>query len=182
MDIHFNYEYRADEMQALPFQELATFALQLEEVEDNTEASVTFVDNDAMARLNEEYRGKTGPTDVLSFECDGLDDDGFPDPFAEAFEEEEPAFQLGDIIIAPDVAQEQAVRFNTTFEGELTLLLVHGLLHLCGYDHIEDEEAEVMKERERQIITAWGQARGDSSAVDTLIMLEHPHHGRDGEE
>ena len=182
MDIQFNYEYSDEEVRSFPLQDLAVFALQLEQVEDNVEASVTFVDDEQMARLNEEYRGKVGPTDVLSFECDGLDDDGFPDPFAEAFEEEELPFQLGDIVIAPDVAERQAKSFNTTFEGELSLLLVHGLLHLCGYDHIEDEEAEIMKQRERDILLAWGAHQGDDTAVQTLILLEHPHHGRNGEE
>lgn len=172
MAVMFNYEYREQDLASLRLEELAAFALAQEEVEEEAETSVTFVDDEEMARLNQEYRGKTGPTDVLSFECDGMDDE-FPDGF------EDEGFVLGDIIIAPDVAERQATHFGTTFAGELNLLLVHGLLHLCGYDHIEDDEAEEMKEREREILTAWGAESGDATATETLIFLEHPHHGRD---
>ena len=68
---------------------------------------------------------------------------------------EDPVFELGDVIIAPDVASRQMREFGTTFEEEISLLLVHGLLHLCGYDHIEDDEAEVMEKREAEILEAW---------------------------
>ena len=103
-----------------------------------------------IAELNEKYRHKEGPTDVLSFECDGVDDDLSAMTLAE-----DPVFELGDVIIAPDVASRQMREFGTTFEEEISLLLVHGLLHLCGYDHIEDDEAEVMEKREAEILEAW---------------------------
>lgn len=180
MDISLNYEYREAELAAMPFERLTEFVLADEEMPANTEVSITFVDDEEMAQLNQEYRGKVGPTDVLSFECDGLDDDF---DFFGAEEEDDEAldvpFTLGDIIIAPDVAQRQSADFGTTFEGEMTLLLVHGLLHLCGYDHIEDDEAEEMKLRESEILTAWGKAEGDACAVETLILHGHPFHGRE---
>ena len=124
----------------------------MEEVPENTEVSITFVDDEEIAQLNEEYRGKFGPTDVLSFECDGLDDEFelFDD---DAFEE--PEITLGDIVIATDVANRQKDEYGTTFEQEISLLLVHGLLHLCGYDHIEDEDAVVMEALEKKILSAW---------------------------
>ena len=56
---------------------------------------------------------------------------------------------------APDVAARQSTEFGNSFEQEVSLLIVHGLLHLCGYDHIVDEEAEVMEARERELLTAW---------------------------
>ena len=101
---------------------------------------------------------KQGPTDVLSFECDGLDDDfdggaayddaGVPD--------DEP-FMLGDIIIASDYARAQTAQFGTTPQEELAVLLVHGLLHLCGWDHVHsDEEAEAMEAREREMLAGVG--------------------------
>ena len=90
------------------------------------------------------------PTDVLSFECDGVDDDLSAMTLAE-----DPVYELGDVVIAPDVASRQTREFGTTFEEEISLLLVHGLLHLCGYDHIEDDEAEVMEKREAEILEAW---------------------------
>lgn len=188
MDISLNYDYREEELAAMPFQRLTEFVLNDEEMPENTEVSITFVDDEEMAQLNEEYRGKVGPTDVLSFECDGLDDefDDFPDfpddPDDEDGEQDfDVPFTLGDIIIAPDVAERQSADFGTTFEGEMTLLMVHGLLHLCGYDHIEDDEAEEMKLRESEILTAWGEAEGDACAVETLILHGHPFHGREEE-
>lgn len=152
MDIQISYDYREDDLRALPLEELTRFALASEDCPFNTEVSITFVDDEEMAQLNGQYRGKEGPTDVLSFECDGLDDDFF----AEAPDQER-VYELGDVIIAPDVAERQTHEFGTTFEGEISLLLVHGLLHLCGYDHIEDDEAEVMEAREAEILAAWNE-------------------------
>lgn len=150
MDIQISYDYRAEDLEKLPLHELARFVLAREEKPENTEASISFVTDDVIADLNERYRGKVGPTDVLSFECDGLDDDMAPlDP------SEEQVYELGDVIIAPDVAERQTREFGTSFEEEISLLLVHGLLHLCGYDHIKDDEAEIMEGREAEILGAW---------------------------
>ena len=140
MDILISYRYREDDLAPLPLEELTRFVLESERRPDATEVSVSFVDDAVIAELNEKYRGKQGPTDVLSFECDGCGDG--PDA------PEDGVFELGDVIIAPDVAERQTAEFATTFEEEISLLLVHGLLHLCGYDHVVDEEAEVMEARE----------------------------------
>ena len=153
MIIDIAYDYREDDMRALPVEELVAFALSEEGRPDNVEVSVSFVDDDRIAELNAAYRGKEGPTDVLSFECDGVGD-AAPEAVAEA-----PVFELGDIVIAPDVAERQTKEFGTTFEEEVSLLLVHGVLHLCGYDHIADEEAEVMEAREDAILAAWRESR-----------------------
>lgn len=150
MDILIDYSHREEDLSSLPLAELARFVISAEGKPEATEVSVSFVSDDEIAQLNEEYRGKVGPTDVLSFECDNLDD-GFaacPDVDADFYE-------LGDIVIAPDVAQRQTLEFGTTFEGEVCLLMVHGLLHLCGYDHIEDAEAEAMEARERELLGQW---------------------------
>ncbi|MDO5117665.1 MAG: rRNA maturation RNase YbeY [Eggerthellaceae bacterium] len=154
MDIQFNYEYREDELAKLSLGELAEFVLEHEECPENTEVSISFVDNDRIAELNESYRGIAGPTDVLSFECDGAEDDaGFADVNIEC----ETVYELGDIIIAPDVAEAQCAEYGNTFIQELSLLLTHGLLHLCGYDHMTDEEAEVMEAREKELLSEWFQ-------------------------
>ena len=150
MDIQINYDYRKEDLEKLPLEELTRFVLAREGKPFNTEVSVSFVTDEAIAELNEKYRGKTGPTDVLSFECDGVDDDLSAMTLAE-----DPIFELGDVVIAPDVASRQTREFGTTFEEEISLLLVHGLLHLCGYDHVEDDEAEVMEKREAEILEAW---------------------------
>ena len=163
MDILIDYTYREGDLAGLPLEALARFVLEAEEMEEDTEVSISFVDNDEIATLNEEYRGKSGPTDVLSFECDMDEDEAFP---------EGEVFELGDVIIAPDVAETQAPGFGTTFEQEITLLLVHGLLHLCGYDHIEDDDAVEMQAREREILGAWFASRGLMDAAENPIDYE----------
>jgi len=159
MNIQISYDYREEDLVKLPIEELTLFVLASEDCPFNTEVFLTFVDDEEMTVLNGQYRGKEGPTDVLSFECDGLDDD-----LAAMTLSQERVFELGDVIIAPDVAERQTVEFGTTFEGEISLLLVHGLLHLCGYDHIVDEEAEVMEAREAEILAAWS----EREALETL--------------
>ena len=150
MEILITYGHREEDLASLPIRDLALFVLEREGKPINTEVSISFVDDTAMAELNERFRGMEGPTDVLSFECDGVDDDLSAMTLAE-----DPVYELGDVVIAPDVATRQTREFGTTFEEEISLLLVHGLLHLCGYDHIVDEEAEVMEARERELLTAW---------------------------
>lgn len=150
MNVIFNHDHRPEATEALPLEELALLVLAHEEMPENTEVSVTFVDDEEIARLNEEYRGKEGPTDVLSFECDGLDDEmGLTEG------DEAEVFELGDIVIAVDVVERQAEGYGNTFVEEVELMLVHGLLHLCGYDHIEDDEAEEMEALQASLLASW---------------------------
>jgi probable rRNA maturation factor len=100
-----------------------------------------------MAHLNKQYRGIDGPTDVLSFGCD--------DPCAASGDE---PLTLGDVVISPEVAAQQAAELGHTVEEELDMLLVHGILHLLGYDHESDDEAAVMQARERALIEAYAVA------------------------
>jgi len=126
------------------FERLATFVLTIEEVPALTELSIALVDEGEMAQLNEQYRGIEGPTDVLSFECD----DPCPTPGDEPI-------MLGDVIIAPTVAERQAAELGHSVEHELDVLLVHGVLHLLGYDHEDDADADVMAAREAAILDAY---------------------------
>ncbi|MDF1541677.1 MAG: rRNA maturation RNase YbeY [Anaerosomatales bacterium] len=128
------------------FERLAEFVLDREDVPAHAELSLALVDVDEMAELNEGYRGVAGPTDVLSFECDD------PCPV----ESDEPV-TLGDVVIAPRIAEEQAAELGHTVEEELNLLLVHGILHLLGYDHDSDEDAAVMQEREQALLAAYAE-------------------------
>ena len=98
---------------------------------------------------------------MLSFECDGLFDE-MED--SEGFGAE--LFELGDIVIAVDVVERQAGGYGNTFEQEVQLMLVHGLLHLCGYDHIEDDEAEEMESLQADLLAAWSCAGVRRSAVN----------------
>lgn len=126
------------------FERLAAFVLSMEDVPALTELSIALVDEDEMAQLNEQYRGIEGPTDVLSFGCD----DPCPTPGDEPI-------MLGDVIIAPTVAERQAAELGHSVEHELDVLLVHGVLHLLGYDHEEDADADVMAAREAAILDAY---------------------------
>jgi probable rRNA maturation factor len=130
------------------FERLAEFVLDREGAPAFAELSIAVVDLAEMSDLNQQYRGKTGPTDVLSFECDDL---------CAAVDPDEPVM-LGDVVIAPEVAETQAAEYGHTVEEELNLLLVHGVLHLLGYDHEHDDDAEVMQGRERALLTAWSAA------------------------
>ena len=153
MDIVVNYDYRQEDVEQLPIAELAEFVIAWEGKPANTEVSISFVDDDEITRLNEHYRNKVGRTDVLSFECDGFEDD-FDDACAFPDDVDVP-FELGDVVIAVDVAEQQTEEFGTTFQEEIELLLAHGLLHLCGYDHVVEEEALVMEALEKEILEAW---------------------------
>ena len=99
MDIQINYDYRKEDLEKLPLHELTQFVLAREDKPFNTEVSISFVTDEAIAELNERYRHKEGPTDVLSFECDGVDDDLSAMTLAE-----DPVYELGDVVIAPDVS------------------------------------------------------------------------------
>ncbi len=129
------------------FTRLAEFVLDREEVPESAELSVALVSAEEIAELNAKYRDVDGPTDVLSFGCD--------DPCATAGDE---PITLGDVILAPDVAIAQASQYGVTPEAELNQLLVHGILHLLGYDHERDEEAEAMRQREQQLLDAFADA------------------------
>ncbi len=115
----------------------------------HAELSVAFVGNDRMRRLNARYRGIDRATDVLSFPLsDGAPPAGqtssFPCPLP-----------LGDIIICVPTASAQAREYGATFREELLRLLVHGLLHLAGYDHeINAYRKKKMREKEKELLEA----------------------------
>lgn len=105
--------------------------------------SVTYVSDERIRELNHEWRGIDKATDVISLECERPDD---PD-----LGEGEPC-ELGDIVLATAYVTAQAARYGVTPQDECRLLLIHGMLHLLGYDHIEDDEAEIMEAREDQLL------------------------------
>lgn len=109
-------------------------------LDENTEVSIVIIDNPAIHKINREARGKDQPTDVISFALE--DDDSDEDIFAQ-LEDELPVL-LGDIYISIDKVYEQAKDYGHSPETELAFLVVHGLLHLNGYDHQDEEEAAEM--------------------------------------
>lgn len=148
MNVLVDISHGEDWVDAGATSQLAEFAMRTLGLPEHAEVSIAFVDNDRMHELNKRFRGIDAPTDVLSFECDNLEDE-FPD---EASCE---IYSLGDVVIAPDVARAQAGEYGSTPAEEIELLLVHGVLHLCGYDHIDDDEALAMQAKERDILAAW---------------------------
>lgn len=129
---------------------------ELLELADETEISVLLVDNATIQELNREYRGKDVPTDVLSFPLEE-EQGGEVEPEVIGG----PATRmLGDIVISVEKAVTQAAEYGHSVERELAFLLVHGLLHLLGYDHEKDEAAKkMMRSEEKRILTALGIAR-----------------------
>jgi probable rRNA maturation factor len=114
--------------------------------------SVELVEPDQMAELNREHLGGDGPTDVLSFPIDGDPDAGADGPPPSLGSAGEPPWMLGDIVICPDVAARNAPDHAGTYDDEIALLLVHGLLHLLGMDHAADDERVAMQARERDLL------------------------------
>jgi probable rRNA maturation factor len=123
-----------------------------------TEVSLLFVDEPTIASLNERFLEKEGPTDVLAFPIDDepspsgrSPDEGGTGPGATEPDDSD-LLLLGDVVICPAVAARNAVDHGVTFDDELALLVVHGILHLLGFDHVVDAEAERMEQREQQLL------------------------------
>ncbi|MDG1412108.1 MAG: rRNA maturation RNase YbeY [Acidimicrobiales bacterium] len=125
---------------------LAQAALEYEGVPTG-ELNLLFVETDSIHELNREHMGKDRPTDVLSFPLD--DDDGLPGETL-----------LGDVVVCPAVAAANAPEHDGqghhrgSVDDEIALLVVHGVLHVLGYDHINDDEAEEMEALEQTVLLA----------------------------
>ena len=128
---------------------VAEICLQEEEIDPKAEICLMFVDNEQIREMNSAYRDKDSATDVLSFPMYEAD---------EAIEDEEEIL-LGDIVISLERAAEQAEEYGHSLEREVMYLLVHGLLHLAGYDHMEDDEKKEMRRREEELLTVIGASR-----------------------
>ena len=134
-------------------------ALEYEKFEGNTEVSVIFVDNEEIAKLNEQYRGKPTPTDVLSFP---LGEDNHYD-----INQETGAAMLGDIVISMERAMEQAEMYGHSLQREVAFLTVHSMFHLLGYDHEAGGiEAVRMREKEEATLIQLGLPRTVSYTPD----------------
>jgi probable rRNA maturation factor len=143
---------------AMRWVRLAEAVLADEGVRGETEVSLLFVDERAMADMNARFAGHDGPTDVLSFPIDEepaeggrSPDSGGTGPGYDPTPDEVPTL-LGDVVICPSVAHRNAPEHAGTYEDELALLVVHGLLHLLGMDHEDPDEAEAMEARERELL------------------------------
>ncbi|MXX46602.1 MAG: rRNA maturation RNase YbeY [Acidimicrobiia bacterium] len=121
----------------------------------NCLVDVTLVPEGQMAEMNFRHRGYRGPTDVLAFPLQVME----PGDGVAGGGESGPPLHLGDIVIAPDYVTRQAARVGTRLSEEMGLMVVHGVLHLLGYRHDSDSEAEVMEQRERRHLAREGLKR-----------------------
>jgi probable rRNA maturation factor len=161
--------FAADEQSAHPVDTLALITLaekvlDAEGVRGDAELSILFVDEQSIADLNKRFAGKDGPTDVLSFPIDEepmeggrSPDSGGTGPGDLPAEPGDLPTLLGDIVICPAVAARNVAGGlhddrATGYDEELALLLVHGILHLMGMDHVDDDEATAMEAREKELL------------------------------
>lgn len=141
------------------------FVLVLKEegIERACSVSVSVVSAQSMQDINLEWRSVDTPTDVISLECERPDDpDLAPGEICE----------LGDIFMSPDVLAAQASQFGTSAHDETCLMAIHSLLHLLGYDHIDDADAKIMEEREDQLL-----AKVCNNTVGHVITTRHRGEG-----
>jgi len=124
------------------WQQLAASVLATEQVPCG-ELNLLFVGEAAIAELNSQHMGKAGPTDVLAFPIDGAGERNGAEPTL-----------IGDVVVCPSVAATNARNNGMTFEDELALLVVHGVLHVLGHDHVEPDETALMKSREQALLDA----------------------------
>lgn len=118
-------------------------------VRDSREFNIIFVSNDEIQQINRDYRGLDKVTDVISF---ALMDNDLSNYNAED--------ELGDVFICVDRAKEQAAEYGHSLEREIGFLAVHGYLHLCGYDHMNEEDEKVMFAKQDEILNKAGLKRG----------------------
>lgn len=150
IEVKFGFNY------AKLAEEVIDACLDYSEFPYEAEVNLTLTDNEGIHQINKEFRDIDRPTDVLSFpmldyEMPGdfsfLDDENSND-----FNPDTGEAILGDIVISVDKVLEQAESFGHSIEREYAFLIVHSMLHLFGYDHMEQEEAKVMEEKQREIL------------------------------
>lgn len=150
MNIYFEEGQQVTDEILKTMEASAKYCLELEGIDDErTEISVTFVEAEEIRELNRDYRDNDKVTDVLSFpQFDDLND--IPD-FGEIC--------LGDVVICKERAEEQAEEFGHSFEREIIYLFTHSILHLLGYDHMEEDEKQEMRAREEEVMAHLGIGR-----------------------
>lgn len=122
------------------------FTANKERIAKKVELSVSIVTNEEIKEMNYQFRSRNEPTDVLSFQMDN--------PFVEIKDGDNHSIPLllGDIVISIDKVKEQSLRFNHSFERELTFLAIHGFLHLLGYTHDNKETERIMFHKQETIL------------------------------
>jgi probable rRNA maturation factor len=124
-------------------EQAASTTLEQQGIETESDLTILITDNDQIQQLNHDYRGIDAPTDVLAFPA------GYTDPDTQRY-------YLGDVIISYQQAWDQAEKANHLLEDEIKLLVVHGVLHLLGHNHLEPEEKARMWSAQAKILTYLG--------------------------
>ncbi len=133
-------------------QDVVAFGMSQMRVHPDAELAIVLVDEAAMEQLHLQWMGEPGPTDVLSFPMDELRPGRDGETSAEGI--------LGDIVLCPTVAASQAEAAGHSVMAELSLLTIHGLLHLLGYDHAEPEEEKEMFGLQADILKKYSDQTG----------------------
>jgi probable rRNA maturation factor len=159
--IEINNESGADVDEAALVQ-LGNFVLGRLGINPSAELSVVLLDAPAMTALHEQWMDLPGPTDVMAFPMDGGDNpDARFDPSAPAGPDDAAAEALlGDVVLCPPVAADQAASAGHSLEAELHLLCTHGILHLLGYDHGEPDDEREMFTLQAELVGAWAEQTG----------------------
>lgn len=160
-------EYEAEEELDLPYEEIVNTVvlacLDFEKCPYEAEINVIFTDNEGIHAINRDYRQIDAPTDVLSFPLVDYERPADFDHVEEAAEDyfnpETGELMLGDIILSVDKITEQADAYGHSRERELAFLVAHSMLHLMGYDHMEEEERHIMEKKQADILEGLGITR-----------------------
>lgn len=156
MSVEVNNESGAD-VDEKALADVGRFVLDALRIDPLAEVSVLLVDADTMAALHQQWMDLPGPTDVMAFPMDTADGPTERhDPSAPPGTDEHPGeAMLGDVVLCPAVAADQAASAGHSTEAELHLLCTHGILHLLGYDHAEPDEEREMFELQAQLVKEW---------------------------
>lgn len=162
-----NIEYEAEKRLDIPYEDIikrvVEDSLDYENCPYEAEVNVLITGNEDIRQINQEYRNIDSPTDVLSFpmvdyerpsDFERLEETG-----DDCFHPESGELLLGDIVISVDKIEEQAEKYGHSQTRELAFLVAHSMLHLCGYDHMEDEERLIMEKKQEEILSLGGYTR-----------------------
>ena len=162
----YNIDYETDKKLDLPYEEIikqvVDASLDHEECPYEVEVNVLLTDNEAIHEMNQEYRDVDRATDVLSFpmaEYETPGDFSHLEEDPDCFHPETGELLLGDIVLSVEKIQEQAKAYGHSEKRELAFLVAHSMLHLLGYDHMEEDERLEMEQRQREILDSIGITR-----------------------
>lgn len=159
MSIEVNNESGAD-LDERALADIGSFVLDALGIDPLAEVSVLLVDGDTMAALHQQWMNLPGATDVMAFPMDGADGpaDRFDPSAPPGADDGTGEALLGDVVLCPTVAADQATSAGHSTDAELQLLCAHGILHLLGYDHGDPDEEREMFELQARLVGEWAKA------------------------